>query len=406
MVDSMSGRPMLPKGITYRRDGRLLAQVYSKRDGRRLSKVFHRRELAAAKAWRRDTQVALAKGALVVGESVTLRKAWEVFLAGMEDGTIRTRSRQLYKPSTIRGYKLSMDRQLLPRMGGLRLNEIRPGQLHRLVGELQAKGLAPNSVRNAMMPLQAIYRWAVRHEMVALDPTATVELPLDRGRRDRFATVQEVELLLSTLAPEDRPLWATAIYAGLRRGELMALRWSDVDLASGVIRVERSHNPESGVTGAPKSEASRRRVPIPNVLREQLLEHRLRAQPTQPLVFARSTLAGRRRTPDGPFNDTAVMQRARKRWEAQGLKPITLHDCRHTYASLLIAAAVPAKAVQTHLGHSSITTTYDRYGHLMPDTESVSAGQLQGFLEAQAAQTTETETAPDMSDVGSPEPSA
>jgi len=399
----MTNRIKLPPGITEQ-NGKLLARVYSKQDGRRLNKVFERRELAAAKAWRRDTQSALASGALVLGESVTLRKAWEMFLAGIENGTVRTRSRRHYRSSTIRRYKLAMDKELLPKLGSLRLSEIRPGQLHKLVGQLQAKGMAANSVRNTIMPLQAVYRWAVRREMVATDPTAAIELPLDRGRRDRFATAGEAELLISTLAQHDRPLWATAIYAGLRRGELMALRWDDVDLASGVIRVEQSHNPEAGTTGETKSDAGRRRVPIPDVLREHLLDHRLRANPSQPLVFARSSLAGRRRSPDGPFNDSAVAQRANKRWAAQGLEPITLHECRHTYASLLIAAGVPAKAVQTYLGHSSITTTYDRYGHLMPDVESVSAGQLQGFLDEQVAAETGTETGTDVGESGSVEP--
>lgn len=375
----------LPAGITLRRDGKLLARVYSRQDGRRLSKVFARRELAAAKAWCRDTKVALDKGTIVAGETYTLRRAAELFSAGIEDGTIRTRSRQRYKPSTIRRYHLALDRQVLPRFGTLRLNEIRPGQLDQLVAELQAQGMAPSSVRNAVMPLQAIYRWAVRREMVVVDPTAALELPVDRSGRNRVATVAEIERLLAAVADRDRPLWAMAVYAGLRRGELMALRWSDVDLAQGVVRVERSHNPEAGATDVPKSSAGRRRVPIPEALHKHLLEHRMRADLSQPLVFARSGLAGRRRGPDGPFSDTGVTQRARRRWEAEGLNPLTLHECRHTYASLMIAAGVSPKALQTYMGHSSITTTYDRYGHLMPDDEQASAKQLQSFLDSQSA---------------------
>jgi integrase len=376
----------LPKGISRRADGKLLAQVWSKRDQRRISRVFERRDLAAAKAWRRDTQTALARGAVVAGESPTLRRASEMFLQGAEEGTIRTRSRRPYKPATIKRYRRAFDQHLLDALGSYRLNEIRASQLEHLVGKLQAKGLAANSVRNAFMPLQAMYRWAVRLDYAAVDPTHGVELPLDDGRRDRFATPEEVQRLIDALPERDRPLWATAFYAGLRRGELMALRWSDVDLATGVIRVQLSHDPESGTTGAPKSAAGERRAPIPPALREHLIEHRMRANPKQPLVFARSSLAGRYRKKDGPFEDGSVSQRARRFWGARGFQSITLHECRHTFASLMIAAmAADGKfnplALQRIMGHSSITTTYDRYGHLMPGAEEESANQLQAFLD-------------------------
>lgn len=389
----------LPPGISRRKDGKLLAQVYSKRDRKRISKVFGPREVAAAKMWRRDTQVALDKGTITAGESPTFRRAAEVFMDGIRDGSIRTRSRKRYKGSTILRYQQALDDQLLDALGSFRLNEIRPGHFERLIGQLHAK-LAANSVRNAIVPAKAIYRWAVRQELTVVNPTLNVDLPLGDGRRQRFATVEEARLLLATLEPKDRPLWGTAFYAGLRRGELMALRWSEVDLASGVIRVERNYEPKLGIVDLPKSDASRRKVPIPGSLRELLLDHKMRRKGKQPLAFARSTLAGRSRSKDGPFADSSINQRAGKRWEAQGLESIGLHECRHTYASLMIAAGVSAKALQTYMGHSSITTTYDLYGHLMPDNEKAAAEQLQAFLDAKTA----TKTATTEDEIGSVEP--
>jgi hypothetical protein len=201
----------LPPGIARRPNGRLQAQVWSARDGRRLSRTFAKNELPAAKAWKRDMEAALAKGLIAARahESPTLRTAAAMFLAGAESGIIRTRSRQRYKPSTIARYRRALDRHLLDALGAHRLGDIRPGELEQLIGMLQARGLAANTVRNALMPLQAIYRWALRQELVAVDPTHGVELPLDRGRRDRFATPPEVGLLLEALEPHDRPLWAT-----------------------------------------------------------------------------------------------------------------------------------------------------------------------------------------------------
>ena len=369
----------LPPGITRRPDGKLLARVWSKRDGKRIGKVFGQRQVAAAKSWQREARVSLDRGEIVAGESPTLRHATKLFLAGAKDGTIRSRSREPFKPATIERYERALN-YLLDELGSYKLNDIRTGQLEQLVGQLQARGLAANSVRNAFMPLQTIYRWALRRELAHVDPTAGVELPLDEGRKDRFAAREEIDLRIATLPVNDRPLWATAFYGGLRYGELMALRWIDIDLGTGVIHVQLSHDPRAHVTGSPKSEAGVRKVPIPAPLREQLIEHAMRRDPRQPLVFSRWSLAGRRRGPDGSFNASGVYQRADRHWGPQGISHMTLHDCRHTYASLMIAAGENPKALQTYIGHSSITTTYDRYGHLMPGAEQESADRLSAYL--------------------------
>jgi len=170
----------------------------------------------------------------------------------------------------------------------------------------------------------------------------------------------------------DRALWATALYAGLRRGELQALRWTDVDLDAGLIRVERSWDPKAGPI-EPKSRAGRRRVPLVRPLRAELAAHRLRqGGGGEGLVLGRGERA---------FAPNAAARRAREAWAAEGLVPIGLHECRHTYASFMIAAGVNAKALSTYMGHSSITITLDRYGHLMPGSEAEAAGLLEAYLE-------------------------
>ena len=168
----------------------------------------------------------------------------------------------------------------------------------------------------------------------------------------------------------DRALWATALYGGLRRGELQALRWTDIDLAGGVIRVERSWDVREGEI-EPKSRAGRRKVPIAAVLRDHLVEHRQR-NGRGVLVFAR---------PDGrAFDGPTVDARAKKAWMSARLQPITLHEARHTFASMMIAAGVNAKALATYMGHASVTITYDRYGHLMPGNEDEAAALLDDYL--------------------------
>jgi integrase len=152
----------------------------------------------------------------------------------------------------------------------------------------------------------------------------------------------------------------------------MGLRWSDVDLASGVIHVERAWDAKSRVYVEPKSRAGQRRVPIPAVLRDYLVERKLRSGDPEALVFGRAE--------GQPFDASAVADRAGRAWGRAGLAPITLHEARHTFASLMIAAGVNAKALATYLGHSSITITLDRCGHLFPGNEEEAAERLDAYL--------------------------
>jgi integrase len=348
---------------------------------RRTSRTFP--TLAQAKVWKRDTERAYARGAGTGGAAPRLREFAPAWLADAESGVRRTRSGEVYRASTLRGYRQALDDVLLPALGPKRLSEITRGELHRLVQRLTREGRKPSTVRNVMLPLRAIFRDAMAAEVVHWNPCVGLALPVDRGRRERVIAPAEATVMLATLGDRDRALWATAMYAGLRRGELMALRWTEVDLAAGRLRVERSYDPVARTFGPPKSRAGLRVVPVPAVLCNHLQAHRDRAdEEHQPLVFARSTLAGRRRGPDGPFNDAAVMARARKAWEDHGIVPASLHVFRHTYGTLMIAAGESPKAVQTYMGHSSITITFDRYGHLFPAAEDASAAALQAYLDA------------------------
>jgi integrase len=204
-----------------------------------------------------------------------------------------------------------------------------------------------------------------------VNPCDGVELPAPQGRRDRIAAPEEAAQLLAALPEGDRALWATAVYAGLRRGELMALDWTSVDLAGGTIAVERSFDPKEGVFVEVKSRAGERRVPLAGALREHLIDHKLRTRSTG-LVFGRD---GER-----PFDHSGLRARAARAWRAAGLAPITLHEGRHTFASLMIAAGVGAKALSSYMGHAGIQITLDRYGHLMPGNEVQAAGLLDAYL--------------------------
>jgi integrase len=337
---------------------------------RKVSKTF--RTLGEARRWRAVAQAQTAKGVRLAGTPQTLREAAEAFVDGTTSGAIRTRSGERYKPSVVREYERSLRLHVLPTLGGAKLSKIHRRDLQELADELLASGADPSTIRNALKPLQVIFRRTIEDGNIAVNPCERLRLPAARGRRERIAAPAEAAALIAAVRLEDRALWGCAFYAGLRRGELRALLWENVDLASGVIRVERSMN-SYGEAGEPKSRAGRRSVPIVAALRDLLVEHKLIISRDVGLVFGSN--------PARPFTPTAVRKRALTAWRRAGLEPIGLHECRHTFASLLIAAGVNAKAITAYLGHASIQTTFDLYGHLMPGNESEAVALVDAYLE-------------------------
>jgi integrase len=309
------------------------------------------------------------------GASPTLREATETWLAGARDGSIGARGGRPFKPSTIRSYEEALNGRVLKRFGAVRLSDLGSGDLQRFVDELRGEGLDPSTIRNAVTPLRVIYRWASTRGLgVGLNPTRGLELPSSDARRDRVAAPAEAAALIAAVPEVDRALWATAFYTGLRRGELMALRWEDLDVSAGLLRVERSWDAKAREVVEVKSRAGRRQVPVPRVLRPILLEHRMRqGRGGEGLVFGRSVVV--------PFEPTTIRNRALKAWEDAELEAIGLHEARHTFASMAIAAGVNPKALSTYMGHASITITLDRYGHLMPGNEEEAAALLDAYLE-------------------------
>jgi integrase len=305
------------------------AQAWSPRDRKRLTRTFP--TLAAARGWRYDALVGLRHGTLRAAGGVMLRQAADEWLAAAQAGIIRNRSGDVYKPSVLRGYEQSLRARLVPALGAAKLSDIRRSDVQRLVNRMMADGVGASTVRNSLLPLRAIYRQALALDEVAVNPTTGVQLPAVRGKRERIAAPAEAAQLIAALPPRDRAVWATAMYAGLRSGELQALTDELVDLDADVIRVQWSWDPVEGRV-APKSRSGRRTVPVPSALRKHLLEHRLARGRRGGLFFGRPN--------SRPFSNQSLSQRATRTWRAAGLEPIGLHECRHTFASLVIAAGV------------------------------------------------------------------
>jgi integrase len=298
----------------------------------------------------------------------------------MKSGRVRPKGRAAYKPSTLRSYELALVNHLEPSaLGQIKLVDLRRADVQDLAEQLLARGLAPGTVSNILNPVQALYRWLIDRDVIATNPATRIDLPGQGSPRPkRIASVSEAARLLAVLRDEDQPLWATAFYAGLRRGELRALRVCDVDLGASVIRVERGWDQIAGAI-EPKSAAGKRTVTLLGVLRDFLDQHLLRTgREGEALVFGR--------TPVDPFEPSTIDNRAQECWEAGEMTPITLHECRHTFASLMIDAGANPKAIQTYMGHSKIQTTFDTYGHLMPGSHDEVRERMDAYLGAHVVQ--------------------
>ena len=347
------------------------AWVWSSKDAKKIAKRFP--SYAAARSWRADAKRGVDQGALRAPTATTLREAAEAWLDGAESGAIRNRSGDPYKPATLRGYRQALHDRVLPVLGGERLSRITTSDRQVIVDRWQAERQPGSTIRNTIKPLQAIYRRAKSRGGLPINPTRDLELPASRPREATIVGPEEAAKLLAAAPTEDRPLWATALYAGLRYGELRALRWSAVDTASGVIEVRVSWDPKQGAID-PKTRTSRRTVPMPGVLRDLILDRRLArgSAGSDELVFG---IEGQ------PFHAASLYRRGDRAWQARGLSGrLRLHQARHTYASFMIAAGVNAKALASYMGHSSIKVTFDLYGHLMPGAEAEAASLLDAYL--------------------------
>jgi len=347
--------------------------VYDQRTGKKVRKTH--KTLAAARAWRSDAQRQVVRDQLPHAPGLTLEEVADAFLDGIKDGSIRDRKEDHYKPGTVRVYGHELHRAILPHLGRYRLNEVTKRDVRELVKTLRAEGRSDSAIRNALDPLRAIYRNAVEDGEVSENPCDGLRLPRRKPGKIEVVEPETAAQLIAALEERDRPVWACAFYAGLRRGELRALRACDVDLARREIHVRRSWDDREGPV-APKSEAGRRVVPIVEQLRgylaDRLIDDRLGGED---LVFGR--------TVEAPFSPPVLYKRSKKTWEDQGLERVTFRRARHTFASLLIDAGISnVKAITDAMGHSSATVTWDTYGHLFPQSRDEVRDRLEDYLAA------------------------
>jgi integrase len=345
---------------------------YTDASGARKRKQFDKRKDAVAFQKTCEGTASIASGGMTVAEAAT---AW---LNACELGL---GEHAKVERSTLKGYQSHVNNHIVPEIGGLLLRDLTTARIKRFRDALIQK-LSRPLAKAVMQSLKAILAEAVDQEVLDVNRAADVSVTISSRDRERVTIPTQVEMgqLLATaqslaegsnlhLAKAWRrylPLVATATFTGMRASELRGLAWPAVDLAGFVIKVVQRAD-QWKVLGKPKSQAGTRDIDIPKELAIILREWKLACPVSrQNLVF-----------PNGEGNVESVQNIYTRCWyplqERAGVttpagKPkYTMHSLRHFKASAMIAAGATAKEIMVLMGHSSITMTFDRYGHLFPE---------------------------------------
>jgi integrase len=382
--------------ITRRPDGRWMAQVTIGRDPqtgkpRRATFYGKTRQDVADKLTKalRDKQ----QGTFVVPHKVTLGEWLGTWLWEYKKPKLR--------PNSFDSYERLIRCHLKPALGHIALRDLRPEHLQHFYNEEMQQGSAAGTVRYCHTLLHGALAQAEKHGLLIRNVTKLTEPPREARKEMHTLTLDQVTAKLLPAITQDR-LFAAIFLAfgtGLRRGELLALRWKDVDQKAGTLEVRqtlvRVKNRARGAGEAstrlliqePKTQHSRRTVPIPEACLAALKQHRARqaeerlllgpAYQDHSLVFCR---------PDGTPMDPERLPRtfARLLREA-GLSPLRFHDARHTFATLMLELGESPKTVQTMLGHSRVAITLDRYSHVSLELEKKAAAKLNAALTGRAS---------------------
>lgn len=301
------------------------------------------------------------------------------------------------RPRTRSVYETNLRVHVLPRLGRRRIAEIDVEDVARLLSELRADGLAPWTIRGVLTSLGRVFSHAARRNMIAANPIARLERgerPKVERREMRVLDGDGIERLLDETRPNYRTLIATAIFTGLRQGELLGLTWGDLDLDGGLVRVRKQLD-RSGKRVPPKTPQAAREVVLMPALVKMLREHKAEAfalgrAGAGAFVFA--TEAGTpfywrnvsKRGLEGAAERAGLIasKAERMRAKAEGTEAARLrfHDLRHSFASMLIAQGHDVVFVSRQLGHASPNITLGVYGHLFDGR--VHADKARAGLEA------------------------
>src|ERR687898_1059955 len=329
--------------------------------GRERSKSFSRK--VDAERWLAEIEHAKTRGAWT--DPALGRVRFADWLAAWWATTTNLR------PTTRARDETLLRRHALPRFGQLPLAAIGQLEVRSWVAQLSAEELAPATVVKAYQLLGKVLAAAVDAGYLAQSPCRNVPLPTVEREEMRFLTPTEIVALAEAIRPTYRALVFVGAYGGLRLGELAGPPASRIDLLRGTVRVAEILPEVAGRLhfGPPKTRASRRTVSLPRVVIRELGEHLVDGGDPDDHVFTAPQ--------GGTLRIVAFRNRIwRPATDAAGLTGLRIHDLRHTAVALWIAAGASPKEVAVRAGHTSVSFTLDRYGHLYPEADTRLRDQL------------------------------
>jgi len=274
---------------------------------------------------------------------------------------IRAKKKSL-KPSTVLGYESTISKHVLPSLGENNISVITPLDIQDWIDEIGEKNISSATVVKVYRYVRACLNQAQQWGLIVESPCRGIVLPgVDRKELD-FLEPKEIQRLLGAIKdPADQALFTVLAFSGVRFGEALGLAWKHIDFDNGAIIISRSAYWLNGNLQTPKSEASRRAVPLLPTLADVLkgyYEYQGRPRPDY-LLFSY----------DGemPFDQSDTRKRFNSYLEKAGLRHVQIHSLRHSFATILLAAGGSVKAVQRALGHASAAMTLDVYSHLIQE---------------------------------------
>ena len=318
----------------------------------------------------------------VINQSVLKLGDWmhqwlETYLPNIED-------------STRTGYKEKIDGYIVSVLGNIPLKTLKNTHIQQWVNSLNARGLAPKTIKNAYNNLNAALEKAVVLKMIPNNPCKGTELPKLKRYKAKVYDTDAIHEVLEIAKGSDYYLFVLLeISLGLRRGEIAALRWDNVDLTKRTVKIceNRIHGEGKVVTKAPKTEAGNREITFGDDVAAALSEARMQYYNDKAALGAAfHDLGYVIRKEDGtPYHPDSLTTKWRRFVKANGLEHIRLHDLRHTNATAMIEAGVDYKVVMQRLGHSDISTTYNTYVHVTKKMDEDAAKKLNDIISNKAA---------------------